>query len=190
MGAATGSELLITLSYDDGALDLDPTSMIARYEPSSFRLAASLLGGASVFEASLGSITVVGTGVLGPALHITATLPDGDAVFFLFRDDDRSFLSSQALPTHFGTLLDWDQIDLSVVDMPAMWPATINPIDVEIIAVVVPEPTTAASLLCGFSLFALRRRRYQPRANKITAANQLGPGSFHSIFKRFFGPSW
>ena len=27
-------------------------------------------------------------------------------------------------------------------------------------------------------------------ANKITAANQLGLGSFHSIIERFCGPSW
>ena len=177
MGAVTGSEILITVSYEDGALDLDPSALLARYEPPAFRLAASLIGGASVFEASLGSITVVGSGVLGPALHITATLPDGDVVFFQFSDDDRSFISSQALPRSYGTMLDWDQISFSVVDIPAMWPTTLNPMDVEITAVV-PEPTTVVTLLGSAAFLGLGRRRARQGRTRSPQPTSYGRGVF------------
>ena len=158
-GAQSGGEISITVSYDDTAMDLDPSSSVGRYEPSSFRLAASLLGGTNIFETTIGSITVDTTAGAFPALHIIATLPDGDAVFFLFRDDDRSFVTSTALPIAVGNRSDWDRIDLSVLDLPAMLPETRNPLDVDITSIVVPEPTTASSLVCGLLALGLLRRR-------------------------------
>ena len=53
---------------------------------------------------------------------------------------------------------------------------------------IIPEPT--ALTLLGLMTLGIGRRRRPTRANKITAANQLGPGSFDPISERFYGPSW
>ena len=107
-----------------------------------------------------------------PALHILARLPDGNDLFFLFRDDDRSFVSSDALPTSYGSITDWDRIDLSVLLNPAMWPApSSNPLDVSFSATSIPELSTTALVAFGTILGLSRRHRdYPKRQNKPSLA--------------------
>ena len=171
--AGVGSEVEVLMTYDETSTDLDVSPTIARYQPSNFSLALRLIGGLTLFQTSVGSITVDSASGTFPALHILARLPDGNDLFFLFRDDDRSFVSSDALPTSFGSIADWDRIGLSVLSNSAMWPDfPSNPIDVSFSAISVPEPSaTALAALCTILALSRRNRAHPQRQNRVPGSN-------------------
>ena len=158
--AGLDSEVEVLVTYDETSTDLDVSPTIGRYLPGNFSLALSLIGGPTIFQTSAGSITVDTMSGTFPALHILARLPDGNDLFFLFRDDDRSFVSSDALPTSYGSITDWDRIDLSVLLNPAMWPApSSNPLDVSLSEISIPESTTTSFAALLFILGLSRSTR-------------------------------
>jgi hypothetical protein len=181
--AGLGSEVEVLVTYDEPSTDLDVSPAIARYQPGNFSLALSLIGGPTIFQTSAGSITVDTISGTFPALHILARLPDGNDLFFLFRDDDRSFVSSDALPTSYGSITDWDRIDLSVLLNPAMWPApSSNPLDVSFSAISIPELSTTALAAFGTILGLSRRHRdYPKRQNKPSHCNPYQPPCLHAL---------
>jgi PEP-CTERM motif len=163
--AGLGSEVEVMVTYDELATDLDESPRLARYQPSNFSLALRLIGGSTIFQTSAGSITVDTIPGTSPALHILARLPDGNDLFFLFHDDDRSFVSLDTLPTSYGSITDWDQIGLSVLLNPAMWPdPSSNPLDVTFSAISIPEPSSTALAAFGSILGLCRRRRWDTRS--------------------------
>ena len=105
----------------------------------------------------------------------SGAITDGNDLFFLFRDDDRSFVSSDALPTSYGSITDWDRIDLSVLLNPAMWPApSSNPLDVSFSATSIPELSTTALVAFGTILGLSRRHRdYPKRQNKPSLSTPI-----------------
>jgi hypothetical protein len=160
--AGVGSQVEVLVSYEGVAPDLDVSPSIARYEPANFSIALSLLGGPNIFQTTVGSITVYTPSGTFPAVHVLARLPDGNSLFFLFRDDDRSFVSSDALPTSYGSIVDWDSIDLSIVLYPFM-PPGLQPFDVSFSEISIPEPTSTSFAALLFILGLSRRTRDHAR---------------------------
>jgi len=162
-----GDSFRLSVSYSDGWADTDPTGNLGVYLPEDLTITLDILGEGTAFHSVGGSINVTTDPGEFPAIGILSTLPDGNALFFLFRDDDRSSIFSDSLPTAFGSIADYDAVGFSVIKMPAMWPSTSNPVDGTISFLAVPEPHVLSLAGVGAALLiALRGRKYRTKVEQ------------------------
>jgi hypothetical protein len=163
----TGDSFRLSVSYSDGWADTDPTANLGVYLPKDLTITLDILGEGTVFHSFGGSVNVTTDPGEFPAIGVLSTLPDGNALFFLFRDDDRSSILDDRLPTAFGSIADYDAVSFSVIKMPPMWPSTSNPIDGTISFLAVPEPHVLSLAGVGVAiLIALRSRKYRTKAEQ------------------------
>ena len=159
--ADAGDSFRLHVSYSDEWADTDPAANLGVYLAEDLSVTLEVLGEGVVFHSVGGSVNVSLDPGEFPAFGIASTLPDGNALFFLFRDDDRSSVLDDSLPTSYGSISDYDWVGFSVLRMPPMWPSTSNPIDGTVSLLAVPEPHVLPLAGVGAALLlAVNRRRY------------------------------
>ena len=162
-----GDSFRLSVSYSDGWADTDPTSTLGVYLPEDLSITLDILGEGTAFHSIGGSVNVTTEPVEFPAIGILSTLPDGNALFFIFRDDDRSSILDDSLPTAFGSIADYDWVGFSVIQVPGMWPGTSNPVDGTVSFLAVPEPHVLSLTGVGAALLiAVGSRRYRTRVEQ------------------------
>jgi len=162
-----GDSFRLSVSYSDGWADTDPTASLGVYLAEDLTITLDILGEGTAFHSVGGSVNVTTDPGEFPAMGILSTLPDGNALFFLFRDDDRSSILDDRLPTAFGSIADYDAVGFSVIKTPLRWPPSLsNPIDGTVSVLAVPEPQVLS--LAGVAaavLITLRRRIYKTKVH-------------------------
>jgi hypothetical protein len=167
-----GDSFRLSVSYFDGWADTNPTASLGVYLPEDLTITLDILGEGTAFHSFGGSVNVATDPGEFPVIGILSTLRDGNALFFLFRDDDRSAIFDDSLPTAFGSIADYDAVGFSVIKMPAMWPSTSNPVDGTISFLAVPEPHVLSLAGVGAALlFALRSKRYKTKVEPCAVPN-------------------
>ncbi len=168
-----GDRFQLVVTYSDIWDDTNPDSDIGVYILDNLSISLEIVGKGVAFTTLGGSINVSLTPDNFPSISILSTLSDGNWLFFLFRDDDRSSIGDDSLPTSFGAIGEYDAVGFSVLANPAMWPSTSNPIDGTVSGLAIPEPTT----FCFVSLAALafgthRSRQQKPNRVEVTGLRQ------------------
>lgn len=159
-----GDSFRLRVSYSDVWGDTDPAANLGVYLAQDLIVTLEIVGEGVAFQSVGGSVNVSLDPGAFPAFGIASTLPDGNALLFVFRDDDRSSVLGDSLPTSYGGISDYDWVGFSVLRMPAMWPSTSNPIDGTVSFLAVPEPHVLPLAGVGTALlFAVRRRKYTTR---------------------------
>lgn len=167
-----GDSFRLSVSYSDGWADTDPTASLGVYLPEDLTITLDILGEGTAFHSFGGSVNVTTEPGAFPAIGVLSTLPDGNALFFLFRDHDRSSILDDSLPTAFGSIADYDAVGFSVIKMPAMWPSTSNPVDGTVSFLAVPEPHVLSLAGVGAALvIALSSKRYTTKVEPAAAPN-------------------
>ncbi len=164
----TGDPFRLSVSYSDGWADTDPAANLGVYLPEDLRITLEILGEGVAFQSLGGSVNVSLDPGEFPVFSILSTLPDGNALFYVFRDDDRSLVLDDSLPTSFGSITDYDWVGFSVIRMPPMWPSTPpNPVDGTVSMLTVPEPHILSLAGVGWALLiALKSRRYRAKVEQ------------------------
>jgi hypothetical protein len=167
-----GDSFRLSVSYSDGWTDTDPAANLGVYLPEDLSITLDILGEGIALQSIGGSVNVTTDPGEFPAIGILSTLPDGNALFFIFRDDDRSSILDDRLPTSFGSITDYDSVAFSVIYMPPMWPSTFNPVDGTLSSLSVPEPHVVSLIGVGAALLmALKGRRHREEVEPGAAPN-------------------
>ena len=174
-----GDSFRLSVLYSDGWADTDSAATLGVYLPGDLSITLEIPGEGTAFHTLGGSINIATEPGTFPAISIFSTLPDGNALFFLFRDDDRSSILDDSLPAAFGSIAEYDAVAFSVVDLPAMSPSTSNPVDGTISFLAVPEPHVLSLAGVGAALLvALRSRKmHSPEESGSRRIEESGSGA-------------
>jgi hypothetical protein len=168
--ADAGDSFRISVSYPDSLIDSNPSESIGTYVSDNVSITFEIPGEGTVFQSFGGSVNVSTTAGDFPVYSIASRLNgDGDALFLVFSDIDRSSVAAvgDSLPTTFGAAADYDSIGFAIVHFdapdvprPPTIPGSIpiNLVDGTIHTIAIPEPTTTSLFCFSLVIFAVRRR--------------------------------